>query len=380
MKRLTQFNDAICTGIISGSGKRHDYAMIIASDSKYINLLLEVSVNYGIIVASPTETDLITKEVDFINQECRPQLGCDKAPPKIFLLGVLKKASAGCIYGSKIPQITRFLLISPTIKSNLSKIRHAIETFNGEKMTFVFGDDEQSIKQASLIKPYERENVEVLILPKLDRYLSNYDSGLMPLIKKHLLKQISMLPESERVKPFEWRTKQQIAKEKDEAIVRMNNRKKKQNDKFIWSPENVAKIIRLNDRLWALMQEADRIGKSIYNDIQKLIDEGKNYYDKDFNVEVSIHYDVEMMEDHDDDIALYDSVKSWTGQNGFDLMNDNHNGKPLNWNINEFNRPELDGHYICYMMHWYFHEGLYSLQDAVTMDPEKFYIYTTIYN
>ena len=72
MKRLTQFNDAICTGIISGSGKRHDYAMVIASDSKYINLLLEVSVNYGIIVASPTETDLIAKEVDFINRECRP--------------------------------------------------------------------------------------------------------------------------------------------------------------------------------------------------------------------------------------------------------------------------------------------------------------------
>ncbi|MBR2578824.1 MAG: hypothetical protein IKE41_01625, partial [Clostridia bacterium] len=318
MKRLSQFNDAICTGIISGSGIRHDYAMVIASDSKYINLLLEVSVNYGIIVASPTETDLIAEEVDFINRECRPRLGHDKAPPKIFLLGILKKASAGCIYGSKIPQITRFLLISPTIKSNLSKIRHAIETFIGEKMTFIFGDDEQSIKQASLIKPYERENVEVLILPKLDRYLSNYDSGLMPLIKKHLLKQISMLPESERIKPFEWRTKQQIAKEKDEAIVRMYNRKKKQNDKFIWSPENVAKIIRLNDRLWVLMQEADRRGKAIYKDIQKLINEGKSYYSKDFYVEVAILYKGELAEGADKS-TLKESIESCTCKNGFDL-------------------------------------------------------------
>jgi hypothetical protein len=183
-----------------------------------------------------------------------------------------------------------------------------------------------------------------------------------------------------QVKSYEYKSEQKTAKRKIDAKWRMYERQKKQNEEFVWSPGNVAKIIRLNDRLWTLMQEADRIGKSIYSDIQKLIDEGKNYYDKDFNVEVSIHYDVEMMEDHDDDIALYDSVKSWTGQNGFDLMNDKHNGKPLNWNINEFNRPELDGHYICYMMHWYFHEGLYSLQDAVTMDPEKFYIYTTIYN
>ena len=377
MKRLTQFNDAICTGIISGSGKRHDYAMVIASESKYINLLLEVSVNYGIIVASPTETDLIADEVDFINRECRPRLGSAKAPPKIFLLGVLKKASAGCIYGSKIPQITRFLLISPTIRSNLSKIRHAIETFNGEKMTFVFGDDEQSIKQASLIKPYERENVEVLILPKLNRYLSNYDSGLMPLIKKHLLKQISKLPESERVKPFAWRTKQQIAKEKDEAIVRMYNRKKNQNDKFIWSPEDVAKFIRLNDRLWALMQEADRRGKAIYKDIQKHINEGKSYYSKDFHVEVAILYKGELAEGADKS-TLKESVESCTCKNGFDLKLHDKECEKFN-KVYKLVHPELKGHYICYVMQQYFRKGLYSLQDAVTMDPNGFYISTTIH-
>ena len=245
-------------------------------------------------------------------------------------------------------------------------------------MTFIFGDDEQSIKQASLIKPYERENVDVLILPKLDRYLSNYDSGLMPLIKKHLLKQISMLPESERAKPFEWRTKQQIAKEKDEAIIRMYNRKKNQNDKFIWSPENVAKFIRLNDRLCTLMQEADHRGKAIYKDIQKLINEGKSYYSKDFYVEVAILYKGELAEDADKS-TLKESVESCTCKNGFDLKLHDKECEQFN-KVYKLVHPELKGHYICYMMQRYFREGLYSLQDAVTMDPEKFYIYTTIYN
>ena len=115
-----------------------------------------------------------------------------------------------------------------------------------------------------------------------------------------------------QVKIYEYKSEQKSAKRKIDAKWRMYERQKKQNEEFVWSSGNITKIIRLNDKLWALMQEADHVGKSIYNDIQKLIDEGKNYYDKDFNVEVSIHYDVEMMEDHDDDIALYDSVKSWT--------------------------------------------------------------------
>ena len=181
------------------------------------------------------------------------------------------------------------------------------------------------------------------------------------------------------IKEHERKQAQRRAVQKVDAERRMRERQKKQNDVFVWSPENVANIIRLNDKLWALMQEADRIGKSIYGDIQKLIEEGKNYYDKNFHVEVRIIYE-DVLAEGADEHTLWNSVESWTGMNGFDLMNDDHNGSPLNWNICEFARPELDGHYICYMMYCFFHEGLYSLQDAVTMDPDEFHVYTRIYN
>lgn len=183
----------------------------------------------------------------------------------------------------------------------------------------------------------------------------------------------------DQIKEHERKQAQRRAVQKVDAEWRMRERQKKQNDAFIWSPENVAKIIRLNNKLWALMQDADRIGKSIYSDIKKLIEEGKSYYDKNFHVEVRIIYE-DVLAEGADEHTLWNSVESWTGMNGFDLMNDDHNGSSLNWNICEFARPEFDGHYICYMMHWFFHEGLYSLQDAVTMDPEEFYIYTRIYN
>ena len=188
-----------------------------------------------------------------------------------------------------------------------------------------------------------------------------------------------MDPRLEQLKKYECEQAQKSAKQDIEAKWCMRERQKKQNKEFVWCPENVAKIIRLNDKLWALMHEADRIGKSICSDIRKLIDKGKDYYDKNSDVEVSIIYEDVLAEGADED-ALWDSVKSWTGMNGFNLMNVAPDGTPLNWNINEFARPELDSHYICYMMHWLFHEGLYSLQDAVAMDPEKFYVYTRIYN
>ena len=171
---------------------------------------------------------------------------------------------------------------------------------------------------------------------------------------------------------------QKCAREKVEAKWRMRERQKKQNEAFVWSPENIAKIIRLNDKLWALMQEADRIGKSIYNDIQKMNAEGKDYYDKNADVEVHIIYEGELAEGAEE-APLWDSVETWYGHNGFSLMNE-YDGKLLNWNIIEFARPEFEQHYFCYLMHCFFHEGLYSLQDAVTMNPEEFHIYTRIYN
>lgn len=174
-----------------------------------------------------------------------------------------------------------------------------------------------------------------------------------------------------------------FSKRKTESMHCMYERQQKQNEEFVWSSENVAKIIRLNDKLWALMHDADRVGKSIHNDIQKLIDDGKKYYDKLIQVEVGIFYPTyERLAADADYQTLYDSVAPLTYANGYDLEDvcDMDFSIPVNWNIGVFNRPEFKNSYICFLMHWHFNRGLYSLQDAVTMDPERFYISTKIHN
>ena len=57
------------------------------------------------------------------------------------------------------------------------------------------------------------------------------------------------------VKEHEREQAQRRAVQMVDAEWRMRERQKKQNEAFIWSPENVAKIIRFNDKLWALMQD-----------------------------------------------------------------------------------------------------------------------------
>lgn len=182
----------------------------------------------------------------------------------------------------------------------------------------------------------------------------------------------------EEIKQEQIENAQKRAKEKVEAEWRMRERKRMQNEAFVWTPENVEKIIRLNDRLWALMQEADRIGKAINSDFQNMNAEGKYYICNDPNVKVRIIYEDVLAEGAEED-PLWNFVYSRYGNNGYGLLNE-YDGKPLNWNIIEFDRPEFKDLYFCYLMHWFFHEGLYSLQDAVTMDPDKFFIHTVIYN
>lgn len=153
-------------------------------------------------------------------------------------------------------------------------------------------------------------------------------------------------------------------KKKAETLWRMYERQKKQNEEFVWSPKNIAKILRLNDKLLDLMHEADRIGKSIHSDIQKLINNGKNYYNKTIFVGVGIFYlRSEGLAADADWSTLYESVEYLGHANGYDLEDtcDTDHRIPMNWHVGVFNRPEFQDVYICFLMHWHFNIGLYIL-------------------
>ena len=180
------------------TGTRQDYALLIKGgqggsaygyQNKYLNLANEIRDKYGITVVScatrdesksSNQANQIAEDVDFVNS-------CCKSHPKIFFMGMSKGASLGCIEGSKIPQISRLLLVNPPLMINLPRICHAAKNFSGEKMTFVFGSEDPSIKESGLLKLYERGNMKVVTVPGQDHYLSRDNFDLVELVEAKLL-------------------------------------------------------------------------------------------------------------------------------------------------------------------------------------------------
>ena len=185
-------------------GTRQDYALLIKGGqggsacgyrNKYLNLANEIRDKYGITVVSCAirdeqksgdQANQVAEDVDLVNS-------CCKSHPKILFMGMSKGATLGCIEGSKIPQITRFLLINPPLMINLPRICRAAKNFSGEMMTFVFGSEDPSIKESRLLKLHERDNMKVVTVPGQDHYFSKGGFNLRTLVEEFLLKGLNLI-------------------------------------------------------------------------------------------------------------------------------------------------------------------------------------------
>ena len=179
-------------------GTRQDYAMLIKGGqggsacgyrNKYLNLANEIRDKYGITVVSCATRDepnsvnqanQIAEDVDLVNS-------CCKSHPKILFMGMSKGASLGCIEGSKIPQISRLLLINPPLMINLPRICRAAKNFSGEMMSFVFGSEDPSIRESELLKLHERDNMKVVTVLGQDHYFSKDGFNLMMFVEEYLM-------------------------------------------------------------------------------------------------------------------------------------------------------------------------------------------------
>ena len=159
------------------------------------------------------------------------------------------------------------------------------------------------------------------------------------------------------------------------------------NARFEHSKENIDKLLLLNKRLHELQDECAKVTFDMYKDMMALMAQGKSYY-KTFGIESFIVYESE--EDWEGEVSgLYDSYDK---ANRFQVnLNDNPGKEPadykelnawheeLSWNIEGLDLPEFKDEYICFAMHKFFADGDYSLEDAMRMKPEDFYVHTEIH-
>lgn len=159
------------------------------------------------------------------------------------------------------------------------------------------------------------------------------------------------------------------------------------NARFVHSKENIDKLLRLNKRLHELQDECAKVTFNMYKDMKTLMAQGKSYY-KTFCIETYIVYESE--ENWEGEVSgLYDSYDK---TNRFEVdLNDAPGKEPddykelnawheeLSWNIEGLDLPEFKDEYICFAMHKFFADGDYSLEDAMRMKPEDFYVHTEIH-
>ena len=159
------------------------------------------------------------------------------------------------------------------------------------------------------------------------------------------------------------------------------------NARFEHSKENIDKLLLLNKRLHELQDECAKVTFDMYKDMMALMAQGKSYY-KTFGIESFIVYESE--EDWEGEVSgLYDSydkanrfqvnLNDYPGKEPADYKELNAWHEELSWNIEGLDLPEFKDEYICFAMHKFFADGDYSLEDAMRMKPEDFYVHTEIH-
>lgn len=125
----------------------------------------------------------------------------------------------------------------------------------------------------------------------------------------------------------------------------LHRRWKEQNAAFVWSKENVQKLLAMNATLMELGSKGLEALERVYWDLKRMIDSGKK--------------------DHRIGFCLSDGSHS--------LVDKKEMSFDMNRNITGAfrDRPEFAGQHISYLMYKFF-GGNYSFQDALKMDPDDF--------
>ncbi len=160
----------------------------------------------------------------------------------------------------------------------------------------------------------------------------------------------------------------------------IHRRYDEQNASFVWSKENVQKLLAMNEALMDLGRKGIEALERVYWDLKRMIDSGKKDY-VNFNVDVSFSYEGEWPDsEYFTGDSLYDETIGFCLSDGnSSLEGEKEMLFDMNWNITGAfrDRPEFAGQHISYLMYKFFGEN-YSFQDALKMDPDKFCYITKI--
>ena len=105
---------------------------------------------------------------------------------KVYYLGFSNGALIGAYFGINYPKIKRMALVNGPLMYNLHKTKEAALSFKGESINFIYGEYDQSIGYAELLKSIENDKIKVFIESGQDHHFSKSEEDFQKIPEKYL--------------------------------------------------------------------------------------------------------------------------------------------------------------------------------------------------
>lgn len=105
---------------------------------------------------------------------------------KIYYLGYSNGALIGAWFGVKYPKIKRMALVNGPLMYNFHKTKEGALSFNGDVISFIYGEYDQSIGYIDLLKNMENDKIKVFVEKGQDHHFSKSEESFQEIPEKYL--------------------------------------------------------------------------------------------------------------------------------------------------------------------------------------------------
>lgn len=105
---------------------------------------------------------------------------------KIYYLGYSNGALIGAWFGVKYPKIKRMALVNGPLMYKFHKTKEGALSFNGDMISFIYGEYDQSIGYIDLLKNMENDKIKVFVEKGQDHHFSKSEESFQEIPEKYL--------------------------------------------------------------------------------------------------------------------------------------------------------------------------------------------------
>lgn len=187
----SNFNDEIIDyGIVEGNNiivfiKAGQDGSLYGYQNKYIKMARRLNKKYGCSVicsSNPFDGNNPLDNAMEIIEDYAKIFG----NYKIYYLGYSNGALIGAWFGVKYPKIKRMALVNGPLMYNFHKTKEGALSFNGDMISFIYGEYDQSIGYIDLLKNMENDKIKVFVEKGQDHHFSKSEESFQEIPEKYL--------------------------------------------------------------------------------------------------------------------------------------------------------------------------------------------------